>query len=421
MKTIPLGDEASVYLVTLGCKVNQYESQWIAEAFHRLGYRRADSPARAGIIVVNTCTVTAESDLKSRKMIRKLVRENPDAQMIVTGCAATGNPELFRAIEGVCHVVTGMEHWKSFLQQYGPAPLPEGIASFGTRHRAYVKVQDGCKVGCAYCIIPKVRPVLKSRPVPEVLREIQCLSRNGYREIVLTGIHLGHYGIDLPAEGRPHLATLLQRIVDLPDPFRVRISSLEAVEVRDELIELMVRYPDRICPHLHLSMQSGSDTVLRRMRRRWLSTPFVERCEEILARFDRLALTTDIIVGFPGETDENFEETCQVVQRLRFSKVHLFRFSPRSGTEAAGLPYQISGPTMKKRLETLSTLAARIRQEYAASLCGMTLPVLMETAQTGTSDRYFEVQLPHAIPSEQVGTILPVTIKRSCDDQLFAE
>jgi threonylcarbamoyladenosine tRNA methylthiotransferase MtaB len=307
--------------------------------------------------------------------------------------------------------------------------LPTGIDSFAEHHRAFIKVQDGCQVGCAYCIIPKVRPVLRSRPINEVLPEIQTLARptharGAYREIVLTGIHLGHYGIDLahPPLSHPNplsvregtnLAELVRRAIELPETFRLRLSSLEAVEVSDELIDLMLQYPDRICPHLHLSMQSGSDAVLRRMKRRWLSEPFVKRCEEILSRFDRLALTTDVIVGFPGETAEQFDETCRVVERLRFSKVHVFRFSPRQGTDAETLPDRVTPPEQKHRAEILMEIAAKLRSNFAASLVGSQETVLLETPISGTCGRYLDVRLDK--PAE-VGTLVDVRIEQTKGD-----
>lgn len=406
-------------LGTLGCKVNQYESEFLREGLIRLGYLEAEPDRPADLVLVNTCTVTAESDLKSRKTIRKLIKENPGAEAIVFGCSATRDPDAWRGIEGVSEVIVDKEHLAGFLKNRGLLQVPDGIDGFGARHRAYVKVQDGCRVGCSYCIIPKVRPVLRSRPETTVVEEVRRLSENGYREIVLTGIHLGHYGLDRPE--RPTLAGLVRRIIELDVPFRLRISSLEAVEVSDELVDLMVRYPDRICPHLHLSMQSGSDEVLRRMRRRWLRDPFVRRCEEILARFDRLALTTDVIVGFPGETEEQFEESCRTVERLNFSKVHVFRFSPREGTEAAGLPERIAPPVQKRRAETLASISDRLRCGYATSFRGDMASVLIESPDRGTTDRYLDLRLTCPVDPDQVGRIVSVRVTDVRGEVLFAD
>ena len=401
--------------LTLGCKVNQYETEFVRQGLLRLGWQDAPDSEPASLVVVNTCTVTAESDLKSRKAIRKVIKENPGAEVVVMGCLATRSPATVAAIPGVTQIIADKQEVPEFLRQHGMQNLPTGLETFAERHRAFVKVQDGCRVGCSYCIIPKVRPTLYSRPTTEVLNEIRTLSRNGYREVVLTGIHLGHYGIDL--DKKESLASLIRRIVDLDEPFRLRISSLEAVEVSDELVDLMTAHPKRICPHLHLSMQSGSDTVLQRMKRRWLCKPFVCRCEKIAARFDRLALTTDVIVGFPGETETEFAETLHIVERLKFSKVHVFRFSPREGTEAATLPNRIPPSILQCRAAKLRELAERLRRNYAASLVGMDLSVMLETPHGGTADRYVEVRL--AEPVKQLGSLLDVRINHIDGDLLY--
>ena len=399
-------------LFTLGCKVNQYETETVRSALLRQGYIEAKVGDSADLVVVNTCTVTAESEAKSRKVVRKLISENPNARVVVMGCAATHHPESILRIDGVSQIITDKQQIPDFLRQLGVSAQYAEIDSFSDRHRAFIKIQDGCQVGCAYCIIPKVRPTLHSRGIEEVLSEIQTLAKNGYREIVLTGIHLGHYGIDL-SDKNVRLTELIRRAMNLTEVFRLRLSSLEAVEVPDELIELMLRYPERICPHLHLSMQSGSDAVLRQMKRRWLSEEFGNRCEEILARFDRLALTTDVIVGFPGETGEQFDETCRIVERLRFSKVHIFRFSPRQGTEAATLPDRVPPSEQKRRAAILADIADKLRRDFAASLVGSAETVLLETSSSGTCGRYLEVRLNRHL---EPGMLISVQIERSEGD-----
>jgi threonylcarbamoyladenosine tRNA methylthiotransferase MtaB len=372
----------------------------------------------ADLVVVNTCTVTAESETKGRKAIRKLIRENPNAEVVVMGCSATHNSKSLLNIDGVSKIISQKQDIPDFLRSLGLTELPNGIQHFGERHRAYVKVQDGCRIGCSYCIIPKVRPTLQSRSENNVLEEIKTLSQNGYHEIVLTGIHLGHYGVDFHNSDK-NLATLVRRIVEMQEPFRLRLSSLEAVEVSDELVDLMLQYPQRICPHLHLSMQSGSDEVLRRMHRRWLAEPFIRRCEEITARFDRLALTTDVIVGFPGETDEQFEETCRVVERLRFSKIHIFRFSPRQGTEAATFSDSIPPPLQRIRAARLAEIAKRLRINYATTLVGTTLTVLIETIHGGTADRYLNVRFQKTVDPKIIGQIREVRIAHALGETLI--
>ncbi len=391
---------------TLGCKVNQYETEYVREGLLRLGYTEVNHGEPADLGVVNTCTVTAEGDLKSRKAIRQFARRNPRAEIIVMGCYATRSPELVAELPGVAEVVTDKAQLPELLGRLGLGEAPRGISGFGRRHRAYVKVQDGCRQQCSYCIIPSVRPELRSRPVDEVAEEVAGLVGAGHREIVLTGIHLGHYGVDLVhgkgrALRRPTLARLVERLAGLPGGFRIRISSLEAAEVDRRLTDLVAGLPDRVCPHLHLSMQSGSDAVLRRMQRRYTRDEFIQRCRQIREVLDRPALTTDVIVGFPGETEADFEATCRTVEEIGFSKIHVFRFSPREGTPAADMPDQVPAAINKRRAADLASLGERLRRKYFESLLGRTMQVLVEGrfdessgVLTGTSERYVPVQLP---------------------------
>ncbi|MEX0866461.1 MAG: radical SAM protein, partial [Pirellulales bacterium] len=267
---------------TLGCKVNQYETEFVREGLLTAGFRDAVADEAADLCVVNTCTVTSEGDAKSRQTIRKLARQNPDARIVVMGCYATRAPDEVAGLPNVVEVVTDKRELPDLLGRFGVVDIPTGVSGFGARHRAYVKVQDGCRLRCSFCIIPMVRPNLSSRPIEHVVDEVATLVGNGYREIVLTGIHLGHYGVEWnygkPKQDWTRLATLVQRLARLPGDFRLRLSSIEATEVTRELIGVLAEHPDKVCPHLHISMQSGSDSVLRRMRRRWSSRRFVDRC-----------------------------------------------------------------------------------------------------------------------------------------------
>jgi len=395
--------------VTLGCKVNQYETEYLRQGLARLGYRDANEGEPADLCVVNTCTVTADGEAKSRKMIRQLGRRYPQAEIIVMGCYATRAEQEVAAMPGVVEVLTDKRQLPELLGRLGLLDVPTGISTFGSRHRAYVKVQDGCRMQCSYCIIPQVRPVLSSRRVPDVLDEIRRLVDNGHREIVLTGIHLGHYGMDL--SDRPDLTGLLRRIVELDGAFRVRLSSIEAVEVTDDLIALMAQRTDRICPHLHISMQSGSDAVLQRMRRRQSVDQFLKCCAKVRDALDCPALTTDVIVGFPGETDENFAETCRTVREVGFSKLHVFRFSPRQGTPAADFPEQIPEVVKQRRAVELGGLGKELRQQFFERLIGRSLQVLVEAPIAdqpglfvGTSGRYVPIELPSG--EDQVGRLV---------------
>ncbi|MDO4587068.1 MAG: radical SAM protein [Planctomycetia bacterium] len=436
---------------TLGCKVNQYETQYIRTALLANGFCEAaeDENELVDWVVINTCSVTGESDAKSRKLISYWGKKCPQAKIIVLGCYATANPQKVASFPKVAYVVDDKRKIIDFLKQWGLAIIPSGIETFSERHRAYVKIQDGCRVGCAYCIIPKIRHYLLSRTVPDIILETQKLIQNGYREIVLTGIHLGHYGLDFNARNDPDsfglsnqshknsstdqknnggnnqnidqqefqpesdkmkngeqsesvwtlddylvaqeklatnqridLAFLISHLMDhlsnVSEPFRLRLGSLEAVEVSDRLLDVLTQYQQKICHHLHLSMQSGDDSVLHKMRRRWLSGPFIEKCRQIQERFPLISLTTDIIVGFPGETESQFLRTCEVAEAIGFSKIHVFRFSPRTGTIAAQMEKQIPESVKKERAAHLLKISDRLRRNYAQSLLGKTTQLLVE-------------------------------------------
>src|SRR5690606_22802475 len=335
------------------------------------------------LCVVNTCTVTNEGDAKSRKIIRQLARENPQARIVVMGCYATRAPDEVAALPRVAEVVTDKRELPDLLGRFGVVDLPTGIRGFGSRHRAYVKVQDGCLLRCSYCIIPYVRPQMYSRPVPHILDEVRQLVDNGFQEIVLTGVHLGHFGVDSnykkPKSQWVRLADLVRQIADLDGEFRVRLSSIEATEVTRELVQVMAAYPDKVCPHLHICLQSGSDAVLRRMKRRWGVKRFLDRCDLVKSALDEPALTTDIIVGFPGETEEDFEATWEAARRVGFSKIHIFPFSARRGTPAADMPNQVPGDVKNDRRRRLEALEQELRAAYFRRLEGRRLRVLAES------------------------------------------
>ena len=418
---------------TLGCKVNQYETQFLRTTFVANGWEAVDdaaSPNDVDLVLVNTCSVTAESDAKSRKTVSHFAKLYPNAEIVVLGCFAASSPTVAASLPNVSEVVSDKRRLVDFLRRRSFETIPTGVDGFAERRRAYVKIQDGCRVGCAYCIIPSTRPYLQSRRPDEILAEARTLVAAGYREIVLTGIHLGHYGVDfyratpeslppvpdaapldaylerwnrVPIEERTDLGALLRILVDAELPVRWRLGSLEAVEVCDKTLRVFEERPDVLCPQFHLSMQSGDDAVLAAMRRRWSSAPFIEKCREIRRRIPDAALTTDVIVGFPGETNAQFERTCDVVRELEFSRVHVFRFSPRAGTVAAGLPNQIAPEVKKERAARLQQIANDLRERFAERFVGKTARVLVEeierrpdgrTVATGTTDRYFNVEIP---------------------------
>ncbi|MFT7643092.1 MAG: threonylcarbamoyladenosine tRNA methylthiotransferase MtaB [Pirellulaceae bacterium] len=416
--------------VTLGCKVNQYETEYIREGLISIGYEDAGDDTPADLCIVNTCTVTNEGDSKSRQIIRRLNRDNPDARIVVMGCYATRAPEEVAELPGVAEVVTDKRELPDLLGRFGVIDIPTGISQFGNRSRAYVKIQDGCLLRCSYCIIPKVRPKLTSRPLQHILDEVQRLLANGYKEIVLTGIHLGHYGVDWnwdkPKEEWVRLSNLVRELVQFPGDYRLRLSSIEATEVTRELISVMQEYSAKICPHLHICLQSGSDSVLRRMKRRWGTRLFLDRCQLVREALDNPAITTDVIVGFPGETEEEFAQTLETVEAAGFSKVHMFPFSPRRGTPAAEMENMVTKQVKSRRGKELAALEERIRDEYFGSLIGSPLRVLVEAESrendgfvAGTSCRYAPVEFPG--DASQIGQLVDVVPKRLVDGRLYCD
>jgi threonylcarbamoyladenosine tRNA methylthiotransferase MtaB len=385
--------------------VNQYETELVRQGLASVGFRDARESDPADLCVVNTCTVTHEGDAKSRQTIRQLAKRNPGARIIVMGCYATRAPAEVAALPGVSEVVTDKRELPDLLGRFGIVDLPTGISSFAGHQRAYIKVQDGCMLRCSFCIIPQVRPHLASRPPHDIADEVRRLYANGYREFVLTGIHLGHYGVEWN-RGRTkgewiRLSHLLDRLVSIDGDFRIRLSSIEATEVTRELIDVMARHPNKICPHLHISLQSGSDAVLHRMRRRWGARRFVDRCRLVRDSLDQPAFTTDIIVGFPGESDDDFQATCDVAREVGFSKIHVFSFSARRGTEAATMKDQVAAEIKSDRRRRLAELERQLRDRYYAALSGRPLRVLVESPvdnrpgfMVGTSCRYAPVVFP---------------------------
>lgn len=321
------------------------------------------------------------------------------------GCYATRAPEEVAGLPGVSEVVTDKRELPDWLVRAGVQQVPSGISTFAGRQRAFVKVQDGCLLNCSFCIIPQVRPGLQSRPADEIVAEVTRLVDNGFHEVVLTGIHLGHYGVDVN-RGRPksdwlRLSHLLERLVELPGEFRIRLSSIEATEVTRELVAVMAANPQKISPHLHIALQSGSDNVLQRMRRRGGRKRYLDRCRLVLQALDRPAITTDVIVGFPGETEEDFCQTLDLVSEVGMAKIHAFSYSPRRGTDAAGYGDQVPAPIKAERYDRLTELDRQLQRAYQERLVGSRLEVLLEGPvaeragwMQGTACRAVQVQVP---------------------------
>jgi threonylcarbamoyladenosine tRNA methylthiotransferase MtaB len=417
-------------LMTLGCKVNQYETQHIKEMLEANGYREAAAGEPVDLCLVNTCTVTNEADAQGRQLIRRLARENPNAALVVTGCYATREPDVLARLPGVVKIIPDKTRLVEELREFGVERLPTGISRFDGHKRAFVKVQDGCLLNCSFCIIPKVRPVLRSRSPEEIGEEVSRLVEAGHREIVLTGIHLGHYGIDL-SRGKPRtrwcrLWHLLDQLDKLPGDFRIRLSSLEAAEARDDLVRAIAGNP-RVCPHLHLCLQSGSDRILALMKRRYRSAGFLERCRRLRQALDWPAFTTDVIVGFPGETEADFQETCRVIRDVSFAKVHVFPYSRRRGTAAAEFPDVVPPSIVADRRRRLAELERETAIAYMRGLIGYRLDILVEGADPdrpghmrGTSCRHVPV-IFRGLAGAVIGRRIPVRATGVASGALLAE
>ena len=409
------GRAERVRFVTFGCKANQYDTQVLREALVRRGW--SETSKAAELLVVNTCTVTAEAGRKARQLVRRVARETPHVRIAITGCLAESEPEILRSLPNVEWVLGNGEAKRPvhFLRQLGheldPEELgiPAGITEFAGHTRAFVKIQDGCDMACAFCIIPKVRGASRSRPASELVDEVRGLVESGYREVVLCGIHIGHWGRDLESS----LGALLEALAAIevvdeqgePVAWRLRLSSIEATEVDGPVLDAMARHPERIAPHLHMPLQSGDDGVLATMNRWYGAEEYLAACARIRATLDRPAFTADILVGFPGEDDAAFENTLAVAREAGFARVHAFPFSPRPGT-AAEAPQTLGRPVpveeVRDRRARLSELAHDVGIAFRKSLVGATDTVVLEGAGVGLSGRYQRVTVPGADPRSLV-------------------
>ncbi len=415
-------------LVTLGCKVNQYETQLVLETLERNGFREALDDETADLCVVNTCTVTSNADSRSRQVIRQLAKHNPGTRTLVMGCYATRDSSAVARLPSVFEVVTDKRELPDILARHGIVDMPTGISRFEGRRRAYVKVQDGCILRCTYCIIPQVRPGLRSRSPDDIEAEVRRLIDNGYREIIITGVHVGHYGVDTSRRrlGQTpfRLPHLLQRLDKISGNWRMRLSSIEAAEVDDNFIAAAADC-EHLCPQFHPALQSGSNAVLSRMRRRYTVESFLDKLEKMRDVLDNPAFATDVIVGFPGETDAEFEETMETCRRAGFMKIHLFPFSPRAETPAATYPDQIHGTVRQTRMTRMEELERDLAEQYYRSLLGRSLEVMVESESTragwvcGTDRSYVPVELPGT--SDDIGQMCYGRATRTTRHYLEAE
>ena len=398
-----------VGIYTLGCKVNSYESEYVAKLFEENGYTISDFNDICDIYIINTCTVTNQSDVKSRKIIREAIRRNPSGCIVAMGCFVESNrdklPEGIDVIIGNKDKSKVVELVEKYLEEKVPVNVLSDdlglefedmeIKSFGDKTRAFVKIQDGCENYCTYCIIPSVRGKCRSKKLNTVIKEISDLVNNGYKEIVLTGIHTGHYGFDLNVS----FAELLKEIVKIPNLYRLRISSIETTELNDEVLDVL-KNSNIICNHLHVPLQAGSNEILKLMNRKYDIDFFINKIEEIRKIRPDIAISTDIIVGFPGETEELFQETLNNSKKIGFSKIHVFPYSIRNNTPAAKMKNQVDGNIKKDRVKRLIDLSEELEKEYMKKFIGKEVEVLIERNIDGDSightSNFLLVKIPNS-------------------------
>ena len=374
---------ATYSFVTLGCRLNQAESDLMAEELAGAGLERAPDGTGADVVVVNTCTVTKEATKASRMALRRAVKQNPRAKVVAIGCYAESDPDVIAEIDGVDTVLgnAAKESFVAALAERAPtAPLLQigGLSRppVQTRVRANLKVQTGCDEWCTFCIIPKTRGPLRSMDEDALVEDARRRVATGTKELVLTGVHLGKYRFDAGGDERD-LVRLIERLLAIEGVQRVRLSSILSDHLTDDVIDLIAAEP-RICRYLHVPLQAGHDEILAAMHRPYRIAAYLERVEEAKARIPDLALATDIIVGFPGETEKHFQATLDVVERIAFSKLHVFRYSPREATAAATMPDAIHPDIKKERSKRLIALGNRLRREFLDAHLGRPLEVLVE-------------------------------------------
>lgn len=423
-------------IITLGCKVNQYESEAVEEIFKSRGYKKKQDGA--DIYVINTCTVTNMSDRKSRQMISRARRDNPEAVIAVMGCYSQVKPDEVLAIEGVdivlgsrnkeevvdlCEDVlqnkTAIDRVISLSESKSIEELE--ISNQEDMTRAYMKIQDGCNMYCSYCLIPYARGNIASRDMESIKEEAIRLAKNGYKEIVLTGIHVASYGKDLKNGKR--LIDVIEEVAKTDGIERIRLSSMEPRHITKDFLERM-KATRKACDHFHLSLQSGSDEILKAMNRKYDTEIYEQKVKLIREVFPNAGITTDIIVGFPTETEENHRQTKEFVKKIKFSKTHLFKYSKRDGTKAADMKPEVDGNVKRQRLKELEEIEKANRENFLKNQIGKTLSVLFESKsdidgfKSGYSTNYLRVNVKDEISNNEIRDVLITEIK---DDELVGK
>jgi threonylcarbamoyladenosine tRNA methylthiotransferase MtaB len=397
-------DSKKYKVVTLGCRTNQYESQAYADQLKKMNYTEAADGDLADVCIVNTCTVTEAADSQSRYEIRQLAKKYPNAKLVVTGCAAEGNPDQLKAIPGVTHLVSNKDK-EHLINAVFPLDLaPEfQINRFDSHTRTFVKVQDGCNSFCTYCIIPYVRGRSRSRSIADIVSEVEGLIANGYKEVVITGINVGDFDGNKPEEEKPDtLADLIRAVDAIPGLKRLRLSSIDPDEVTEDLADAILS-GKTTCHSMHIVLQSGSNVILKRMNRKYTRQIFMETVERLRAADPDFTFTTDVIVGFPGETDADLEETLAIMRDVKFAKVHMFPYSVRQRTRAALMPNRVPPDEIKKRKQEVLRLAEQISFDLHEQFVGRTMQVLLEKHEndgSGLIGGHTENFLMVMVPSE---------------------
>ena len=425
-----------VHAITLGCKVNQYETQNMLASLASAGISPCDSSQEADIVLVNSCTVTAASDHKVRQTLHRARRQNPNAVIVLTGCMPQAFPEEAQALTDA-DIILGNSNRAALvpdLMQYlssrqriidilphetGEKFEPMQVKRFYERTRAFVKIQDGCNRFCSYCIIPYARGRIRSKPLPQLREELAVLGQNGYREVVLTGINLSAYGQEMGL----HLCDAVEAACAVPEIQRVRLGSLEPEQLQDDVIQRLARQ-EKLCPQFHLSLQSGCDATLRRMNRHYDTAEYRRIVEKLREVFPNAAITTDMMVGFAGETEEEFAQSLEFARSIAFAKVHVFAYSRRPGTVAYNMPRQVSNAVKEQRSRALSAVTEETRWAFLQEQVGRLEPVLFEQqAAPGIWEGYTPNYTPVHVPSEEAlaGEIRPVRLTECTGELCLGE
>lgn len=419
---------------TLGCKVNQYETEAMAELFEKAGYSVTDFDSPADVYVINTCSVTSMSDRKSRQIIRRAHKQNPSAIIAVTGCYSQTAPDKVAQIEGV-NLILGTQDRRRIVDLIEEITVDDcvnnvcdimknhtfehlEIDNYSERTRAYIKVQEGCNQFCSYCIIPYARGPIRSRDLTDILDEARKLVSKGFTEIIFAGIHVASYGLD--KKDGSSLAVLLNKLNEIDGIKRIRLSSIEPMTL-DETFISQIKDCKKLCPHFHISLQSGCDETLKRMNRKYTTAQYKAIVDGLRAHYPDTAITTDVMVGFPGETDEEFEKTLEFLNTVKFSDTHIFQYSPRPGTPAADYPNQVDPSVKEIRSKQVEKISEKSRLEFLQKHIGKTAEVLFEQRKgdfyEGKTDNYITVLIKS--DEELSGKYKKVFLEKIIDNAIY--